>query len=79
MQVAGEDAEHFFVCVRLRAVEQALIFHPADYPRQHLCILMRLRRPHHLEELTCTLQQNLLMCTDQQGQSRVEQDRKSVV
>jgi hypothetical protein len=46
MHITRQDAEHFLFGHRFGVVEQALIFHPSDYRRQHFGILLRLTRPN---------------------------------
>src|SRR5690606_25201439 len=55
MQVPGKDSEHLPIGLRIRVLEQALIFHLLDYRRQHLGILLGMARPDDLEHLPRTL------------------------
>ena len=73
MHVTLENLKHLVSGQRLWAAQQALIFHPTDYRRQHFGILLRLTGTQYLEKLPGALQQNLLMGAHQFRQARVEQ------
>ena len=73
VQISGKDSEHLPIGLRIRILEQALIFHLLDYGRQHLSILLGLTRPHHLQHLPCAVQEDLLVGADQFSQTRAQQ------
>jgi hypothetical protein len=41
----GKDSEHLLIGLRIRVLEQALIFHLLDYRRQHLASCCGWREP----------------------------------